>query len=72
MPLRRPHALDAGDARLRCAARLGEALPSDAFAGVALPPHLRINVRVVDAAGEELAQGRDLRRCARSSAKRRS
>jgi ATP-dependent helicase HrpA len=52
------------DAALRtfCAARLGEALPPDVWSGVALPAHLEMNVRVVDADGSELAQGRDLAR----------
>jgi ATP-dependent helicase HrpA len=40
--------------------RLGEAPPSDVFDAVELPPHLVINVRVVDAAGAELGEGRDL------------
>ncbi|HEY2862947.1 MAG TPA: ATP-dependent RNA helicase HrpA [Casimicrobiaceae bacterium] len=41
-------------------ARLGEPLPSDVWDGAPLPAHLNVNVRVVDAAGKELAQGRDL------------
>ena len=41
-------------------ARLGEALPPDIWDGAELPPHLRVNVRIVDAAGKELAQSRDL------------
>jgi ATP-dependent helicase HrpA len=41
-------------------ARLGQALPSDVWDGAELPPHLRVNVRIVDASGKELAQGRDL------------
>ena len=40
--------------------RLGEAPPVQALRDVELPAHLRINVRVVDAAGRELAQDRDL------------
>jgi ATP-dependent helicase HrpA len=54
---------DIADAlRAFCAARLGELLPADAWDGAEPPPHLRINVRVVDAAGHELAQDRDLTR----------
>ncbi len=41
-------------------ARLGEALPADIWDGAELPPHLRVNVRIVDASGKELAQSRDL------------
>lgn len=40
--------------------RLGQALPSDVWDGAELPPHLRVNVRIVDASGKELAQGRNL------------
>jgi ATP-dependent helicase HrpA len=40
--------------------RLGEAPPADAFDAAELPPHLMMNVRVVDAAGAELGEGRDL------------
>jgi ATP-dependent helicase HrpA len=40
--------------------RLGEAPAADAFDAVELPPHLAMNVRVVDAAGAELGEGRDL------------
>jgi ATP-dependent helicase HrpA len=40
--------------------RFGEALPADAFDRAELPPHLRVNLRVVDASGTELASGRDL------------
>ena len=43
------------------AGRLGEALPPEVWDGEAPPPHLRIQVRVVDAGGHELAAGRDLR-----------
>ena len=50
-----------GDALLAfCAARLGEPLPADVWDGAAMPEHLKVNLRVVDAAGSELAQGRDL------------
>jgi ATP-dependent helicase HrpA len=41
-------------------ARLGEAPSSGVFDGVELPPHLVVNVRVVDAGGTELGEGRDL------------
>ena len=41
-------------------ATLGEAPPVDAWDGADLPPHLVVNVRVVDAAGKELGSGRDL------------
>ena len=40
--------------------RLGDAPSAAAFDVPDLPPHLRINVRVVDAAGAELAMDRDL------------
>ena len=40
--------------------RLGEAPPPDVWEGGDLPVHLVVNVRVVDAAGGELAMGRDL------------
>ena len=40
--------------------RLGETLPADAFRGVELPPHLRMNLRVVDASGQELGTDRDV------------
>src|SRR5262249_44714287 len=39
---------------------LGEAPPGDAWDALALPLHLRMEVRVVDAAGRELGAGRDL------------
>jgi len=42
-----------------CAARLREPLPVD-VASTTLPEHLEMNIRVVDAGGNELAQGRDL------------
>ncbi len=42
------------------ATRLREPLPSDVWEGVDAPPHLTVQVRVVDAAGQELASGRDL------------
>jgi ATP-dependent helicase HrpA len=41
-------------------ARLREALPSDVWDQVETPPHLEVQLRVVDAAGKELASGRDL------------
>ena len=40
--------------------RLGEAPPGDAWDAQALPPHLLVNVRVVDASGRELALDRDV------------
>ena len=40
--------------------RLGEALAADAFRSVEVPPHLRINLRVVDASGQELGTDRDV------------
>jgi ATP-dependent helicase HrpA len=40
--------------------RLGAALPGDVWEGSQPPAHLRVNLRVVDAAGQELAQDRDL------------
>ena len=40
--------------------RLGDSVPSDLFAVDALAPHLAFNVRVVDAHGRELAEGRDV------------
>ena len=40
--------------------RLAERVPADLLDAAALPPHLTVNVRVVDAAGAELAEGRDL------------
>ena len=40
--------------------RLGEAPADGAWDGIALPPHLACTIRVVDAAGKELASGRDL------------
>jgi ATP-dependent helicase HrpA len=42
------------------ATRLGTALPADVFADAAIPPHLAMEVRVSDAAGRELATGRDV------------
>jgi ATP-dependent helicase HrpA len=42
------------------AKRLGTPLPPGTWDADELPPHLRVNVRVVDAAGRELAAGRDL------------
>jgi len=41
-------------------ARLGDAPPANVFRGVALPAHLVINLRVVDASGRELGMDRDL------------
>jgi len=53
--------IDVADAlRAFLGARLGQAPPTDVWDGAELPPHLRVNVRVVDASGKELAQGRDL------------
>ncbi len=43
-------------------ARLGEPLPADVWDEGLLPPHLRVNVSVVDASGRELASARDLAR----------
>ncbi|HEY2816137.1 MAG TPA: ATP-dependent RNA helicase HrpA [Casimicrobiaceae bacterium] len=40
--------------------RLGDAVSPDLFAVAALAPHLTFNVRVVDANGRELAEGRDV------------
>jgi len=40
--------------------RLGDPVPADAWDEAALPPHLLVNVRVVDAGGQELASGRDV------------
>jgi ATP-dependent helicase HrpA len=40
--------------------RLGDTPAADVWAGVELPPHLQMNVVVVDAAGKEHATGRDL------------
>ncbi|HEY5862472.1 MAG TPA: ATP-dependent RNA helicase HrpA, partial [Casimicrobiaceae bacterium] len=40
--------------------RLGERVPGDLFDAIELPPHLAVNVRVIDATGAELAAGRDL------------
>jgi ATP-dependent helicase HrpA len=42
------------------AARLGSVVPADVFTGAAMPPHLAMEVRVSDAAGRELATGRDV------------
>jgi ATP-dependent helicase HrpA len=41
-------------------ARLGAPLPPDVWDAQSLPPHLCINLTVVDASGRELASGRDL------------
>ncbi|MDQ2916613.1 MAG: ATP-dependent RNA helicase HrpA, partial [Pseudomonadota bacterium] len=40
--------------------RLGDAPSAQVLRNIELPPHLAINVRVVDASGRELAMGRDL------------
>ena len=40
--------------------RIGEAPPPDVWDRAAMPPHLDIEIRVVDASGSELAAGRDL------------
>jgi ATP-dependent helicase HrpA len=40
--------------------RIGEPMPLSVFDAVELPTHLRVNVRVVDAAGKELGEDRDL------------
>jgi ATP-dependent helicase HrpA len=40
--------------------RFGEPLAADVLGDTDLPAHLRVNVRVVDAAGAELGAGRDL------------
>jgi ATP-dependent helicase HrpA len=40
--------------------RIGEPIPEDAWDAKALPAHLRMNYRIVDEAGRELAVGRDL------------
>ena len=53
--------IDLADAlRAFLSAHLGHALPPDVWEGTELPPHLRVNVKIVDASGRELAQGRDL------------
>lgn len=39
---------------------VGQTLRAEDFNLQALPPHLRMNIRVVDEAGQELASGRDL------------
>ncbi|HEX8013101.1 MAG TPA: ATP-dependent RNA helicase HrpA [Casimicrobiaceae bacterium] len=41
-------------------ARLGTTLPPDLWDALELPPHLRVNVSVIDAARQELASGRNL------------
>jgi len=43
-------------------ARLGEAPPADAWDDLALPAHLEVEIRVLDAAQSELSAGRDLAR----------
>ena len=40
--------------------RLGQPLPADLWSDADLPPHLQMNVTVIDDAGQELAAGRDL------------
>ena len=40
--------------------RIGEPLPENAWSDEQMPAHLRMNIRVVDEAGRELAIGRDL------------
>ncbi len=40
--------------------RLGEALPADAWDAANMPPHLEVEIRVIDEAGSELAAGRNL------------
>ncbi|MES2564045.1 MAG: DUF3418 domain-containing protein, partial [Pseudomonadota bacterium] len=40
--------------------RIGEPLAEDAWIDREIPPHLKMNFRVVDEAGQELAMGRDL------------
>jgi ATP-dependent helicase HrpA len=40
--------------------RLGDAPAADVWDGSELPPHLAVNVRIVDASSSELAMGRDL------------
>ena len=40
--------------------RLGDAPAADAWDGAAMPAHLKVEVRVVDGAGTELAAGREL------------
>ncbi len=42
-------------------AHTGESVPSAIWDGETMPPHLVVNLRVVDVAGKELAAGRDLR-----------
>ena len=41
-------------------AKLGDAPPAEAFDAAALPTHLRMNLQVVDAGGQELGMDRDL------------
>jgi ATP-dependent helicase HrpA len=56
-----PGAASLGDAlREYLRERLGEAPSAEALGAIELPPHLRINVRVVDADGRELAMDRDV------------
>ena len=46
--------------RAFCTARLEQSVPAGVWDGASIPAHLQMNVRVVDGAGTELAQGRDL------------
>ncbi len=49
------------DALLACLRqRLGDAPSAQVLRGIELPPHLVVNIRVVDASGRELAMDRDL------------
>jgi ATP-dependent helicase HrpA len=48
--------------RTFCAERLAEVMPADVWDAAPVPLHLQMNLRVVDGAGAELAQGRDLAR----------
>ncbi len=45
-----------------CANRLADTIPADVWRATPVPEHLLVNVRVVDASGAELGQGRDLAR----------
>jgi ATP-dependent helicase HrpA len=48
--------------RLFCGARLTAPVPPDVWSTTPMPAHLQVNLVVVDAGGNELAQGRDLAR----------
>lgn len=50
-----------GQVRKLLSAKAGEAIPAELFDPAKLPPHLRMNVRVVDERGKTLGVGRDLR-----------